>query len=122
MGVYQSRAEGDHVPIRVLRAEDATFQSGVDDHDFGFLAELVVIDFLHQIEDGRVDVGFPAGIITSGVSLCTIVGEVLADLLGQLVLVGIDEAAGEGSAGNLAVFHLHRGQIAGGFSGAFTVV
>ena len=92
--VDQSRAKAHHVPVRVLRTEDPAFQTGMDDHDFGFLAELLLVDLLHQVEDGRVDVGFPAGIVASGVGLGTIVGKVLTDLLSEFVLVGIDEAAG----------------------------
>ena len=55
MGVHQGRAERDHIPVRVLRSEDAAFQTGVDDHHLGLFAELFLIDLLHQVEDGRVE-------------------------------------------------------------------
>ena len=108
--MHQRGSEAHHVPVRILRAEDATFKTGVDDHDLGLLAEFVLVDLLHQVEDGRVDVGLPTRIVTGGVGLSAIVGEVLADLLGQLVLGGVDEAAGQRSGRDLAVVHLPCGQ------------
>ena len=80
--------------MRILRSEDAAFQTGMDDHHLRLFAKLFKIDFLHQVEDGGVDVRLPAGIVTGGVGLSTVVGEVLADLLCQLVFGCIDEAAG----------------------------
>lgn len=62
MRAEDGRTAGNHVPMRVGAAEDATFESGMNGHDGRFLPVHAAVDFLHGVKDEGIAVWSPTGI------------------------------------------------------------
>ena len=62
MGELDGRPEGDHVHPREFFADDAALQAGMDGCDTGLRTKLILVDILQDLKQGRLQVGFPAGV------------------------------------------------------------